>query len=135
MIESYNIAIKSLGLTRNKPFYQRYDKKRKAPKEELIDFIIQRVNFPLNLKLAMFKDLGQRPIELTWLKVEDIDLVTGILNITGAKHTVGREGKIKPFTLTLLKRFIKKKNLNAKSTVFPTSSDNLKKDTDMQETD
>jgi hypothetical protein len=79
LIESYNIAIKSLGLTWNKPFYQRYDKKRKAPKEELIDFIIQHVNFPLNLKLAISKDLGQRPIKLTWLKLEDIDLTTSIL--------------------------------------------------------
>jgi hypothetical protein len=98
LIESYNIVIKSLGLTWNKPFYQRYDKKRKAPKEELLNFIIQHVKFPLNLKLAMSKDLGQRPIELRWIKLEDIDLTTGILNITGAKHTVGREGKIKPFT-------------------------------------
>jgi integrase len=125
LVESYAIVIKSLGLKWNQPFYQRYDKKRKAPKEELIDFIIKHVKFPLNLKLAMSKDLGQRPIELTWLKVEDIDLTTGISNITGAKHTVGREGKLKPFTIELLKRFIKRDNLNSKSTIFPTTSDNL----------
>jgi integrase len=125
LVESYAIAIKSLGLTWNQPFYQRYDKKRKAPKEEHIDFIIQHVKFPLNLKLSMFKDLGQRPIEMTWLKVEDIDLTTGISNITGAKHTIGREGKLKPFTIELLKRLIKRDNLNAKSIIFPTTSDNL----------
>jgi integrase len=66
----------------------------------------------------MFKDLGQRPIELTWLKVEDIDLTTGISNITGAKHTIGREGKLKTLTIELLKRLIKRDNLNAKSTFF-----------------
>ena len=38
------------------------------------------------------------PIELTWLTVKDIDLTTGIANITGAKHTVGREGKLKALT-------------------------------------
>ena len=32
LIESYNIVIKSLGLTWNKPFYERYDKKHRAPK-------------------------------------------------------------------------------------------------------
>jgi hypothetical protein len=101
LVESYAIAIKSLDLTWNQPFYQRYDKKRKAPKEEHIDFIIQHVKFPLNLKLSMSKDLGERSIELTWLKVEDIDLTTGITNITGAKHTVGREGKLKPYEITV----------------------------------
>jgi len=123
LIESYNIAIKSLGLAWNKPFYQRRDKKRRAPKEELVQFIINHVHFPLNLKLKMFRDLGQRPIELTWLRVEDIDLTTGLTSLTGAKHTVGREGKLKPDTMQLLKRYIKRENLNAKSIIFPTTSD------------
>ncbi len=38
LIESYNIAIQSLGLQWNKPFYERHDKKRRAPKEELAQF-------------------------------------------------------------------------------------------------
>ena len=58
LIEAYNIAIQSLGLTWNKPFYQRQDKKRRAPKEELVQFIINHVKFPLNLKLKMSRDLG-----------------------------------------------------------------------------
>ncbi len=125
LIEAYNIAIQSLGLTWNKPFYQRQDKKRRAPKEELVQFIINHVKFPLNLKLKMSRDLGSRPIELTWLKVQDIDLTTGRTDLTGAKHTIGREGKIKQDTLELLKRYIKRENLNPTSIVFPTSSDVL----------
>ena len=125
LIESYNIAIQSLGLTWNKPFYQRQDKKRRAPKEELVQFIINHVNFPLNLKLKMSRDLGERPIELTWLKVQDIDLTTGKTDLTGAKHTIGRDGKLKQDTLELLKRFIKRENLNAQSIIFPTTSDIL----------
>jgi hypothetical protein len=99
LIESYNIAIKSLGLTWKKPFYKRKDKKRRAPKEELVQFIIKHVKFPLNLKLKMSRDLGQRPIELTWLRIQDIDLTTGIVSITGAKHTIAREGKLEQKTL------------------------------------
>jgi integrase len=125
LIESYNMAIKSLGLTWKKPFYKRKDKKRRAPKEELVQFIIKHVKFPLNLKLKMSRDLGQRPIELTWLKVEDIDLTTGLTSLTGAKHTIGREGKLKSDTIELLKRYIKRENLNAKSIIFPTTSDSL----------
>jgi integrase len=125
LIESFNIAIQSLGLTWNKPFYQRKDKKRRAPKEKLVQFIINHVHFPLNLKLKMSRDLGQRPIELTWLKVEDIDLITGLTSLTGANHTIGREGKLKPDTIELLRRYIKRENLNAKSIIFPTTSDTL----------
>ena len=125
LTESYNIVINSLGFAWNKPFYQRHDKKRRAPKEELIQFIISHVKFPLNLKLKMSRDLGERPIELTWLKVQDIDLVTGRTDITGAKHTIGREGKLKQDTLNLLKRYIQRENLNSTSIIFPTSSDTL----------
>ena len=125
LTESYNIAIQSLGLSWKKPFYERRDKKRRAPKEESVQFIINHVKFPLNLKLKISRDLGERPIELTWLKVQDIDLTTGRTDLTGAKHTIGREGKIKPDTIELLKQYIKKKNLNSTSILFPTSSDNI----------
>jgi integrase len=125
LIESYNIAIQSLGLTWNKPFYQRHDKKRRAPKEELVQFIIAHVHFPLNLKLKMSRDLGERPIELTWLKLQDIDQTTGKVDLTGAKHTIGREGKLKQDTLELLKRYTERENLNSQSVIFPTTSDTL----------
>jgi len=73
----------------------------------------------------MSKDLGQRPIELTWLQIKDIDLATGIVSITGAKHTVGREGKLKPKTLELLKIYIAKKKLIPTSKIYNGKSDNL----------
>jgi len=40
LIESYAMVIKSLKLTWNQLFYQRYDKKRRAPREQLLDFMI-----------------------------------------------------------------------------------------------
>jgi integrase len=118
LIESYDVYMRSKSLRWNKPFYQRYDKKHKAPKEELIDFIIQHAKPVTKLKLLMEKDLGTRPIELYWLKVGDIDLATGVVNIIGAKHTIGREGKLKPDTLTLLNLYITKHNLNINSKLF-----------------
>jgi integrase len=125
LIEAYDLQMQSLGLTWNKPFYQRYDKKRKAPNEKLVDFLINNARIEMKLKLSMFKDLGLRTIELTWLTIGDIDLTTGIVSITGAKHTVGREGKLKQKTLDLLKIFIKKKNLNVNSHVYNGKSSNL----------
>jgi len=125
LVETYDIYMQSEGLTWNKPFYQRYDKKRKAPKEHLIDFLINHARLEMALKLSMSKDLGQRPIELTWLIIKDIDLTTGIVSITGAKHTIGREGQLKTKSLDLLKIFIEKKKLNQNSHIYNGKSDNL----------
>jgi len=125
LVEAYAIYIRSEGLTWNQPFYERYDKKRRAPKEELIDFLINHARMEMKLKLSISKDLGQRPIELTWLTIKDIDLATGTVSITGAKHTVGREGKLKPKTLELLKIYINVKKLNANSRIYNGKSENL----------
>jgi integrase len=125
LIEAYNLYMQSAWLTWDKPFYRRYDKKRKAPNEKLVDFLINNARIEMKLKLAMFKDLGLRLIELTCLTIGDIDLTTGIVSITGAKHTIGREGKLKPKTLDLLKIFIKKKHLNTKNRIYNGKSSNL----------
>jgi len=77
------------------------------------------------LILSMSRDLGSRPVELTWLKVSDIDLQNGIVNITGAKHTVGRNGKLKPNTIEMLKQHINKNQMNANDRLFPTQSENI----------
>jgi len=125
LVETYDIYMQSEGLTWNKPFYQRYDKKRKAPKEHLIDFLINHARLEMALKLSISKDLGQRPIELTWLTIKDIDLTTGIVSITGAKHTIGREGQLKTKSLDLLKIFIEKRKLSQNSHIYNGKSDNL----------
>jgi hypothetical protein len=125
LIEAYAIYIRSEGLTWNQPFYERYDKKRRAPKETLLDFMISHFRLEMALKLSLSKDLGTRPIELTWLSVKDIDLATGIVSITGAKHTVGREGKLKPKTLELLRIYIATKKLNPTSKIYNGKSSNL----------
>jgi integrase len=116
------------GLTWNQPFYERYDKKRRPPKEELVGFLINHLRLEMAVKLSMSKDLGTRAIELTWLMVKDIDLSTGIVSITGAKHTVGRDGKLKPKSIELLKIYINKKKLNTNSRLFPIKSENFAND-------
>jgi integrase len=125
LIESYAIVIKSLKLTWNQPFYERYDKKRRAPKEQLIDFMINHFRLEMALKLSMSKDLGTRPIELLWLKVNDIDLATGTVSITGAKHTIGREQKLKTKSLELLKIYIQKHQLTNNDRLYNTTTSDI----------
>ena len=125
LIESYAIVFKSLKLSWNQPFYKRYDKKRRAPKEQLLDFMINHFRLEMALKLSMMKDLGTRPTELLWLKVADIDLATGTVSITGAKHTIGRERKLKAKSLELLKIYINKKRLSPNDKLFNASTSEI----------
>jgi integrase len=123
LVECYAILMRSLGLKWNQPFYARYDKLPKIPKEEKLHMIIAHARKRMSLFLSMSKDLGSRPIELTWLKVKDVDLQNGIVNLTGAKHTIGRNGKLKPRTLEMLKHYIDKKHLKLNDRIFPTKSE------------
>jgi hypothetical protein len=50
LVEAYAIYIRLEGRTWNQPFYERYDKKRRAPKEELIDFLINHARIEMKLK-------------------------------------------------------------------------------------
>jgi len=125
LIETYDIYIRSINQEWQKPFYQRYDRLPKIPTEEKLNMLISHASTRMALFLSMSKDLGSRPIELTWLKVADTNLQNGTINLTGAKHTIGRNGKLKPNTLEMLKTYINKKRLNLNDRIFPTESGNI----------
>ena len=125
LIEAYDILMRSINQEWNKPFYKRYDKMPKIPTTEQLNKLIAHATTRMSLFLSMSKDLGTRPIELTWLKIQDIDLKNGTVNITSAKHCNARALKLKTRTLDMLKQFIKKKNLNQTDRLFPTTSRNV----------
>jgi integrase len=120
LIETYHFLMRSINQKWQKPFYKRYDQLPKIPTEEKLNMLISNASPRMALFLSMSKDLGTRPIELTWLKVKDINLQNGITHITGAKHTVGRIGKLKTNTIEMLKQYINKKSLNQDDRIFPT---------------
>ena len=122
LIESYDYYVKANGLKWSKPFYERYDKLPKIPTTENLNLLIANARTKLALFLSMSKDLGTRPIELTWLKVKDVDLKNGIVNITSAKYCVGRTLKLKRRTLDMLRVYVTKKGLKQDSKLFPCSS-------------
>jgi len=122
LIESYDYYVRANGLKWSKPFYQKYDKLPKIPTTENLNLLIANARPKLALFLSMSKDLGTRPIELTWLKVKDINLKNGIVNITSAKHCVGRTLKLKHRTLDMLRGYITKKRLKQECALFPFSS-------------
>ena len=71
------------------------------------------------------RDLCIRPIELTWLKQKDVDLETGIVNITTAKFGVGRTLKLKSTTLARLRRYVQKKDIGLNDKMFLVESNAL----------
>ncbi len=125
LIEAYDKVMKSLNVKWEKPFYKRYDKLPKIPTEEKLNMLISHASPRMALFLSMSKNLGTRPVELTWLKVSDINLQNGTVTITGAKHTMGRNGKLKATTLAMLKAYISKQRLNLNDRVFSTTSENM----------
>jgi len=125
LIETYDLLMRSANQSWQKPFYARYDKQPKIPTEEKINMLISNANTRIALFLSMSRDLGTRPIELTWLKVADINLENGLVSITSAKHCVGRTLKLKPNTLEMLKAYINNKGLNLNDRIFPTKSETI----------
>jgi integrase len=114
LVEAYDLYVKANGMHWSKPYYKRYDKLPKIPTEEKINLIIANCSKKYALAFSMIKDLGLRPIELTWLKVKDVDLENGIVNITSAKHCNARALKLKQSTLLMLKTYIAEKKLELK---------------------
>lgn len=118
LVEAYDLYIRANNGKWQKPFYNRYDKLPKIPTEEKLNMLISDARPTMALFLSMSKDLGTRPIELTWLKLADVNLDNGTTNITGAKHTIGRNGKLKPSTLEMLKKHATTHKLNINAKIF-----------------
>ncbi|MGB9676019.1 MAG: tyrosine-type recombinase/integrase [Candidatus Bathyarchaeales archaeon] len=125
LIEAYAIYCKANNLSWNKPFYERYDKLPKIPSEEKLNMIIANCSKRLALILSIIKDLGLRPIEVTWLKVKDVDMDSGVVTVTSAKHCMGRTLKLKPQTLAILKNYVVMKKLSVNDRLFPVKSSSI----------
>jgi integrase len=125
LIEAYALYCKANNISWNKPFYERYDRQPKIPNEEKLNMIIANSSKRLALILSIIKDLGLRPIEVTWLKVKDIDLDSGMVTVTSAKYCVGRTLKLKSNTLAMLKTYIALKKLNLNDRLFPIKSSSI----------
>jgi integrase len=125
LVEAYDVYARANSIKWNKPFYKRYDKLPKVPSEEKIGLVIAGSSRKYALAFSMIKDLGLRPIELTWLKVRDIDLENGIVNITSAKHCSGRTLRLKQSTLIMLKNYVATNNLSLNDRLFPINSSSL----------
>jgi integrase len=94
-----------------KPHYMREERITRVPKEEDLNKIISHAKLKYAVAYSMMRDCGFRPVELGTLKVKDIDLESGEIYPTTAKHGAGRVLKVRQSTLSMIKRYITENKL------------------------
>ena len=122
LIEAYNHYATFYGIKWNKPFYKRYEQLPKIPTEEQLNMFIAKAGNKYALILSLMKELGCRPIEITWLRVKDFDLENKLVTIKTAKHGKGRILKFSSNTLAMLKTYININKLSLNDRLFPVKS-------------
>jgi len=118
LIDAYSHYCKFNNIEWSKPKYQREERITKIPKEEQINKIISHSTLKYATAYSIIRDCGIRPVELGNLRVKDIDLETGEIYPTTAKHGAGRILRIKDSTLAMLKEYITKNNLSPMDTLW-----------------
>ena len=66
----------------------------------------------------MIRDTGLRPIEVSWLRVKDVDLESGQIYPRAAKHGAARTLRLKTSTLASLKAYLTKEELGQNDQLF-----------------
>lgn len=119
VVNAYNHYVEFHGLHWEKPFYERVDKIQRIPKTEDINKIISGCTPKYALCYSIIRDTGIRPIEASWLKVMDVDRENRILYPRSAKRGAARILKLKPSTVAMILRCIKKHDLGEHDLFFP----------------
>jgi len=128
LCSSYDHYTRQHGLTWKKPKYRERAKMPKIPTEAKISYIIANSPTKLATALSISRDTGLRPVELTRLKLKDIDLTKGAIYPETAKGGSPRVLKLKNATLNMLNKYIAKRNIKPNDYVFGTwNSDNYGK--------
>ena len=83
---AYNKYCKFCNVTWNMPKYREEAKNIALPTREKIQMLIANAGKLLSMKLQLSMETGLRPVELTRLKVKDIDLEHKTVNPTTAKR-------------------------------------------------
>ena len=128
LCSSYDHYTRQHGLTWKKPKYRESAKMPKIPTEAKINYIIANSPTKLATALSISRDTGLRPVELTRLKLKDIDPTKGAIYPETAKGGSPRVLKLKNATLNMLNKYIAKRNIKPNDCIFGTwNSDNYGK--------
>ena len=118
---AYGHYVKFNGILWNKPKYQRISKLPIVPTEERINLIIANASRKYALILSIMRDTGIRPIEVSNLTLNDVDLDRDLISIRTAKGGNPRQLKLKSSTTAMFIEYVKKHNFKVNDRLFPSS--------------
>jgi len=119
LVKAYNYYATINGIRWVKPKYRAERKMPKIPSTESLNKIISGSSKKYATIFKILMETGVMPHELANVKVRDIDLENGILNVQGFKGHASRSFKLKPETLSMLKVYLSKYGFKDKP--FPDS--------------
>jgi integrase len=106
LIDVYTHYARFYGIQWTKPRYMREERVTRVPREEDLNKIISHAKLKYAVAYSIIRDTGIRPVEIGNLKQKDIDLETGEIYPTTAKHGSERVLKVKASTLAMLKKYL-----------------------------
>jgi integrase len=118
LCDAYQHFLECHGLTWNRPRYKREKGLPRVPSTENVERIIARCSWRYATIFSVLRDTGAMPEELHKVKLRDINLENGTVNLLGCKYHKPRVRKLKAQTLAMLKRFLGDKQ---NEQPFPTS--------------
>ena len=107
------------GIPFTKPKYRRDHKLPYIPTREELNIIISHASKKYALIYSIMLDTGIRPVEVSNIRLKDIDLEKGTINIYSAKHGNPRIVKVSSRTLAMLKEYINKNSFDLNDRIFP----------------
>jgi len=119
LCDAYGHFLDCHGLTWFRPRYKRTKGLPRVPSTENVERIIARCSWRYATIFSILRDVGAMPEELHRVKLRDLDLDKGIINLPGCKFHRSRANKVKPQTLAMLQRYLEK---NPADQPFPTST-------------
>jgi len=118
MCLAYNRYCKYYKIPWEMPRYQTEQHHIKIPTKEKLEMLIANSGRVMALKLKISMETGLRPIELTKLRVKDIDLEHKTVHPTIAKHGLARMLKISNTLQNMLADYISRRKLNQTDRLF-----------------
>jgi integrase len=115
---AYNKYAKFYNITWNMPKYREEAKNITLPTKEKIQMLIAEAGYLLSTKLQLSMETGLRPVELTKLKVKDLDLDHKAVNPTTAKRGNPRTIPMSQNLTHRLQEHITRENLKPNDLLF-----------------
>jgi integrase len=118
MCIAYNKYAKFYHINWNMPKYREPAKNIALPTKEKIQMLIAEAGELLSIKLTLSMETGLRPVELTRLKVKDLDFEHRTVNPTTAKKGNPRTLPMSPSLTQRLQEHIMRENLTSSDLLF-----------------